>query len=196
MVHLGTTLSDFRSLRKRVNKFNGFDRATIDSLLSANGLSGVSLAERWAEPNIVDCLWNWKPILNPGGITASSSTPHINVSIMKISTACLQCRTGKRKCRSVRIGDSCNPCIRKSLPCSNRSSRRRYQPHDNSLIPAPCDNIQPPYSDEVIYLVDLYFDYIHDKPHTLFHEPSFKASVVDGTVSRTVLLCIIGLSAR
>lgn len=49
---------------------------------------------------------------------------------------------------------------------------------------------------EARYLVDLYFVYIHDKPHTLFHEPSFKASVLDKTVSRPLLLSMMGLSAR
>lgn len=66
----------------------------------------------------------------------------------------------------------------------------------HSVSIALCDAIQPPYSEEIIYLVDLYFEYIHDKPHSLFHEPSLKGSVLDGTVSRTVLLSMIGLSAR
>ena len=47
-----------------------------------------------------------------------------------------------------------------------------------------------------MYLVDLYFRYIHDKPHSIFPEASFKASVVDGTVSQKVLLSMIGLSSR
>ena len=47
-----------------------------------------------------------------------------------------------------------------------------------------------------LHLVDLYFLYIHDQPHSLFHEPSFKASVASGTVSRIVLLAMMGLSAR
>ncbi|KAF3916728.1 hypothetical protein ABW20_dc0106802 [Dactylellina cionopaga] len=54
----------------------------------------------------------------------------------------------------------------------------------------------PPYSEQIFKLVDLYFDYIHDKPHILFHEPSLKRSVRDGTVSRTVLLSLIAISAR
>ncbi|KAF4448405.1 hypothetical protein F53441_8213 [Fusarium austroafricanum] len=50
--------------------------------------------------------------------------------------------------------------------------------------------------DEYMYLVNLYFRYIHDSPHSLFHEPTFKASVADGTVSKPVLLAMMGLSAR
>jgi hypothetical protein len=118
---------------------------------------------------------------------------------MKISTACLQCRTGKRKCSSRRSGDSCNPCLKKKIPCSNQAHGRQLKGQPTAGYPlsqAPCDAIQPPYSEEIIYLVDLYFEYIHDKPHTLFHPPSLKASIADGTVSRTVLLSMIGLSAR
>lgn len=47
-----------------------------------------------------------------------------------------------------------------------------------------------------MYLVDLYFRFIHDSPHSLFHEPTFKASVAEGTVSKPVLLAMLGLSAR
>lgn len=47
-----------------------------------------------------------------------------------------------------------------------------------------------------MYLVDLYFRFMHDSPHSLFHEPTFKARVVEGTVSQPVLLAMMGLSAR
>jgi hypothetical protein len=115
---------------------------------------------------------------------------------MKISTACLQCRTGKRKCSSTKLGASCTPCINKNISCSNQAHRRQNPSISYTVSTRPCDNIRPPYSEDIIYLVNLYFEYIHDKPHTLFHVPSFKASLLDGTVSRTVLLSMIGLSAR
>jgi hypothetical protein len=50
--------------------------------------------------------------------------------------------------------------------------------------------------EETIHLVDLYFRFIHDQPHSLFHEPSFKASVMAGTASPPVLLSMMGMSAR
>ncbi|KAL5601529.1 hypothetical protein FOBRF1_009062 [Fusarium oxysporum] len=50
--------------------------------------------------------------------------------------------------------------------------------------------------DERMYLVDLYFRFIHDSPHSLFHEPTFKTSAAQGTVSKPVLLAMLGLSAR
>lgn len=45
-------------------------------------------------------------------------------------------------------------------------------------------------------LVDLYLRYMHDKPHALFHEPSLKDAVANGSVSQVVLLSILGLAAR
>jgi hypothetical protein len=50
--------------------------------------------------------------------------------------------------------------------------------------------------EEVFHLVELYFTFMNDKPHSLFHEPSFKVSVLEGSASRTVLLSMMGLSAR
>jgi hypothetical protein len=45
-------------------------------------------------------------------------------------------------------------------------------------------------------LVELYLRYMHDKPHALFHEPSLKNAVANGTVSQVVLFSILGLAAR
>ncbi|KAF5590554.1 uncharacterized protein FSUBG_10770 [Fusarium subglutinans] len=70
-------------------------------------------------------------------------------------------------------------------------------------LPRSPDSQDPPRlsqstrtQDEKMYLVDLYFRFIHDSPHSLFHEPTFKASVAEGTVSQPVLLAMMGLSAR
>tara|TARA_R110002060_G_scaffold11825_12_gene17021 strand:+ start:287 stop:490 length:204 start_codon:yes stop_codon:yes gene_type:complete len=45
-------------------------------------------------------------------------------------------------------------------------------------------------------LIDLYISYLHDKPHTLFHEPSLRESAAEGTLSPAVLFGIFGLAAR
>ncbi|KAH8204113.1 hypothetical protein TruAng_001665 [Truncatella angustata] len=112
---------------------------------------------------------------------------------MRLGKSCLQCRVGKRRCD--RTGSSaCNQCMQRSLPCSAVAIRREARPpaasHTAPLAPTQSDE------EEVLHLVDLYFKYMHDKPHTLFHEPTFKASVAAGTVSQPVLLSMIGLSAR
>lgn len=50
--------------------------------------------------------------------------------------------------------------------------------------------------EETILLVDLYFRFIHDQPHSLFHKPSLRSSVLAGLVSKPVLYGILGNAAR
>lgn len=45
-------------------------------------------------------------------------------------------------------------------------------------------------------LTELYLRYMHDKPHALFHEPSLREAVANGSVAQVVLLSILGLAAR
>lgn len=45
-------------------------------------------------------------------------------------------------------------------------------------------------------LTELYLRYMHDKPHALFHEPSLREAVANGSVAQVVLLSIMGLAAR
>lgn len=54
----------------------------------------------------------------------------------------------------------------------------------------------PPYS-LCLELVGIYFKYIHDTFHSLFHQPSLMEDVGTGDgLSRAVMLGIISLSAR
>jgi hypothetical protein len=45
-------------------------------------------------------------------------------------------------------------------------------------------------------LADLYFDYIHDQFHSMYHRPSFMDDVANNRVPEVVLLAIIALSSR
>lgn len=45
-------------------------------------------------------------------------------------------------------------------------------------------------------LATLYFDYIHDQFHSLFHRPSFMDDVAHDRVAPVLLLAIFALSAR
>jgi hypothetical protein len=45
-------------------------------------------------------------------------------------------------------------------------------------------------------LAGLYFDYIHDQFHSLFHRPSFLQDVAEDCVPAIVLLAMFALSAR
>lgn len=108
---------------------------------------------------------------------------------MRPVKACLQCRTGKRRCDQVGTS-ACSQCLQRNLPCSAARDELTESP---TSPPLPVLSAR---SSEEMHLVDLYFRFIHDQPHSLFHEPSFKASVVAGTVSQHVLLGMMGLSAR
>ncbi|KAF3137223.1 hypothetical protein TWF703_005145 [Orbilia oligospora] len=119
---------------------------------------------------------------------------------MRTSTACLQCRTAKRKCTRDQGNGPCKQCHQRQVSCSKAIVRQHSQQTNVLNLPssaeAVVEAVRHPYSTEVFDLVDLYFDYIHDKPHILFHEPTLKTSVRNGSVSRTVLLSLIAISAR
>ncbi|KAF3226693.1 hypothetical protein TWF192_005170 [Orbilia oligospora] len=119
---------------------------------------------------------------------------------MRTSTACFQCRTAKRKCTRDQRNGPCKQCHQRQVSCSKAIVRQHSQQINVLNLPSPAEAVveavRHPYSTEVLDLVDLYFDYIHDKPHILFHEPTLKTSVRNGSVSRTVLLSLIAISAR
>src|SRR6478609_7707847 len=114
---------------------------------------------------------------------------------MRPPTACLNCRSSKRRCDRADSSAACSQCVQRNLQCPTtitspqlpRASEVRDPPRSIQSIHA---------QDERMYLVDLYFRFIHDSPHSLFHEPTFKASAAEGTVSKPVLLAMLGLSAR
>ncbi|KAH6717984.1 hypothetical protein BKA61DRAFT_716562 [Leptodontidium sp. MPI-SDFR-AT-0119] len=120
---------------------------------------------------------------------------------MKIASACLQCRKGKRKCNTSTAGSACPQCSKRGLRCS--SLRVISTPNSTTTLqPTPVREPQTLHSDQLPskeiteHLVDLYISYLHDKPHTMFHEPSLRRSAQDGTLSQAVLFAIFGLSAR
>lgn len=86
---------------------------------------------------------------------------------------------------------ACSSCAHRNLPCS------RLPPKTISLSsksPSPLKQDIPKNVAET--LTELYLRYMHDKPHALFHEPSLREAVSNGTVAQVVLLSILGLAAR
>ncbi len=114
---------------------------------------------------------------------------------MKPAKACRQCRDGKRKCDRPVTCVSCKQCTRRKLHCSSAAAtvkRPLLTPQARSS-----GSIEFLPSMEVKRdLCDLYISHVHDKPHTLFHEPTLRREVVDGSISRAVLYGVLGLSAR
>ncbi|KPM41263.1 hypothetical protein AK830_g5279 [Neonectria ditissima] len=113
---------------------------------------------------------------------------------MRPVKACLQCRSGKRRCD--RTGSSaCSQCTQRNLPCS--ATIHSFQASQTPTAPEPIPSILSiRSSEESLHLIDLYFRFIHDQPHSLFHEATFKESFLAGTASQPVLLAMMGMSAR
>ena len=130
---------------------------------------------------------------------------------MKVASACLQCRIGKRKCGKSPAGTACPQCTSRGIQCSGLRAitaptatatanpsrlRLQLQPATHRPTSLEMDRHQLPSREITTELIDLYISYLHDKPHTLFHEPSLRASAAEGTLSPAVLFGIFGLAAR
>jgi hypothetical protein len=48
----------------------------------------------------------------------------------------------------------------------------------------------------LLELVDVYFDYVHDQFHSIFHRPTFVEDVAQGVVSESLLFGILAMGAR
>lgn len=124
---------------------------------------------------------------------------------MRPPTACLTCRNRRRKCEATGIGVACYHCAGKGIKCSlgtdspatkNRSNavKSPFEYHRNvsrNGIPI----VLPPQALRE-QLAGLYFQYIHDTFHSLFHKPSFMQDVSRGTVPGVILFAVISLAAR
>lgn len=56
--------------------------------------------------------------------------------------------------------------------------------------------VRLPELNHLLAIINLYFDYIHDVFHSLFHKATFIQDLVDGRISDTILYAIVGLALR
>lgn len=119
---------------------------------------------------------------------------------MKPTTACKECRAGKRKCIALTTNVKCLQCSKRQIECSlhvhSHQQKRFLLPEVPHEIIDTKAQIQLPSQQIREELVMLYLRYLHNKPHTLFHEPTLLESVRTGTISYNVLYGILGVSAR
>ncbi|KAH8705543.1 fungal-specific transcription factor [Talaromyces proteolyticus] len=134
---------------------------------------------------------------------------------MRHAIACVQCRRRKKKCYVPQRSNSCcKYCAEKKLCCSLTNSIERLlnsgrntgpapglENHDQSLSPRDTspvihDSALLPDLTLQLELARLYFDYIHDQFHTIFHKPSLMNAIEHGTVAPVLIYGIIALSAR
>lgn len=56
--------------------------------------------------------------------------------------------------------------------------------------------VQLPPLNVCLHLATLYFDYVHDQLHSIFHRPSFMADVAVEKVSPVIMFAMVALAAR
>ncbi|KAH6612991.1 NADH dehydrogenase [Boeremia exigua] len=128
---------------------------------------------------------------------------------MKPATACLQCRSSKRKCLR-NLADPQAAC----LACQGRKDRCSkpwIKPRSNLPVPWTVPKLQPapseqgpfvnyndeaPLATETSGFIRLYFRYIHDRPHSLFHEQSLWKAVNNGALPESLSTAICALGCR
>lgn len=121
-------------------------------------------------------------------------------------------RIRRRRCRFPNGPNSgCEYCASKRLKCTgfqptsapstSASIRSLDEPSagahsgDGEIVQSKSTVGLPPL-EVCSELVSLYFDYIHDQFHSLFHRPSLEADLTNGKVPLVILYAIIGLAAR
>lgn len=125
---------------------------------------------------------------------------------MRLPTSCRECRVGKRKCIPDPAGKHfrCLVCKSRRIHCSNTAVPR---PPLTSQLGGSADHPESlttsaltvqraatgPSSQEFEF-VDLYFRYIHDRPHSLFHEKSIWEALRHGTLPEHLwrAMCVLG----
>ncbi|KAJ4365954.1 hypothetical protein N0V95_000329 [Ascochyta clinopodiicola] len=139
---------------------------------------------------------------------------------MRKPSACSTCRARRRKCiyptgtRHDRV-IACEYCRSRALHCVQRPPEGGYYAQRQARIeefeagqqtsasprgpPTPASSQSPSDLPPVplrLELVNLYFDYIHDQFHSMYHRPSFTEDVARERVPRIILLAVFALSSR
>ena len=109
---------------------------------------------------------------------------------MRLSKACFQCRSAKRKCNRTNVTGPCDQCISRAIDCS---LGKRLSSRNTVITP---DRYPIPPLDDTVDLVDGYLWNIHDKPHSIFHCQSIRETVRQRTTPRALLFAILALGAR
>lgn len=121
---------------------------------------------------------------------------------MKLATACPQCRSTKRKCAQDPLDPqaACLACKNRGIKCSTPWKQPKTNRPKVRLAPSTTtesrDKAQIALPEDINDFVRLYFRYIHDRPHSLFHEPSIWAALTNDTLSEGLTAAICALGCR
>lgn len=129
---------------------------------------------------------------------------------MKHPTACLQCRATKRKCTQNPTDSrtACLACQSRKIECSKPWNGPRLQPITPwrtqgerplaplTTLPPSTIDLQPASSKDICEFIRLYFHFIHDRPHSLFHERTLWDEIRDGSLPECLLVAICAMGCR
>ena len=95
----------------------------------------------------------------------------------------------------------CTPCDNRNIACSRTATattsndlRPRLQKYRSSED--PIGFVSALSSEETVQLVELYLRFVHDRPHSLFHEKSLWEEIRMGTIPVALLLAICAVGCR
>src|SRR5690242_7395902 len=124
---------------------------------------------------------------------------------MKHATACPQCRTAKRKCTQdpADSESACLACQSRKIECSRPWKRPRSSHLPSRVLPKITPSTSVGATDlpikfasdkDIRDYIRLYLRYIHDRPHSLFHEQSLWNAVCNCSlpVSLSTAICALG----
>ncbi|KAH8721531.1 fungal-specific transcription factor domain-containing protein [Phaeosphaeriaceae sp. PMI808] len=140
---------------------------------------------------------------------------------MRRPSACINCRARRRKCKYP-PGDqwvACDYCSSHGQQCiqeppkggyyAQRQAKAQKEGANQQTSWTPSEPLPPPPPPPANQshkelppmalreeLVSLYFDYIHDQFHSMYHRPSFMDDVVNDRVANILLFAIFALSSR
>lgn len=114
----------------------------------------------------------------------------------------------RRRCE-IRASGSCTYCMARGLRCTLGRLTGHAAAEDLGLSPPDANltrsstvyregmgSSNPSSQSLCAELVKLYFDYVHDQFHSLFHQPSFEKEMNRGEAPRILLYGMMALSAR
>jgi hypothetical protein len=122
---------------------------------------------------------------------------------MRLPTSCRECRVGKRKCTPDPAGKQlrCLVCRSRRIDCSNTVMPLASTFGGSIIRPEPLTlpatsvhlSTSTPSGQEFEF-INLYFRYIHDRPHSLFHEKSTWEALRNGTLPEHLwrAMCVLG----
>ncbi|KAH6652252.1 hypothetical protein BKA67DRAFT_351559 [Truncatella angustata] len=129
---------------------------------------------------------------------------------MKPPRACRQCRESKRKCTRARLGEVCRSCQQRELRCDGALPKSALgngtlaEPEVSEELPIMiaadkshdyCLVMDLP-QETTVQLVEYYLEKVHDRAHSIFHLPTLRTQLKDGTLSKPVVYAICAIGSK